>query len=650
MASPSPPSSLGLSDGFRLWARSYDAEANPMLSLERRVLEPLLPLMDGLNVLDLGCGTGRWLQIAKAAGARRLVGIDLSPEMLSQAREKLGEAATLHCSDYVSAPVQRASSDVALCNFVLSYLDDLCDFARHVKKILRDGGSLFVTDVHPETARVLNWRRGARDGREFQEILTSERPLPEVIAAFRDAGFAIRVHLEPKFGPAEQAIFEQNGKGDYFEEIREYPAIYLLQLAIPEKPKRTSSRKSASGLVTGVRRGRFALGPADTFRGAIQFNGSHVECIRDVGSAHSSRAIDHCVDLSGYLALPGLINAHDHLEFALFPRLGRGNYQNFVEWAEEIHRVHANEIARHREVPKRVRLWWGGIRNVLCGVTTVCHHNPYEPEVFSSNFVVRVLKDYGWAHSLRMDPDAVLKRTRTPEGQRFFLHLAEGIDEQSEKELFELARAGALDVHTVVIHGLGMSPQGRATLRESGAGLVWCPSSNQFLFGRSLSFPEVRQFPKLALGSDSPLTADGDLLDEVRCAHLTLQAPANDLYGYVMRAAAQILGVRNGEGTLRAGGFADLIAVPDRGLSPADTLAALSYRDVELVILAGQVQLASPEIKDRLPHDAAERLQALSVDGVKRWIRAPIDELLEETHKHLHGDIYLGGKRVELAS
>ena len=41
------------------------------------------------------------------------------------------------------------------------------------------------------------------------------------------------------------------------------------------------------------------------------------------------------LDLAGYLILPGLINCHDHLEFNLFPRLGRGPYDNASSWAAD---------------------------------------------------------------------------------------------------------------------------------------------------------------------------------------------------------------------------------------------------------------------------------------------------------------------------
>jgi cytosine/adenosine deaminase-related metal-dependent hydrolase len=356
------------------------------------------------------------------------------------------------------------------------------------------------------------------------------------------------------------------------------------------------------------------------------------------------------VDLRGYLILPGLINAHDHLEFALFPRLGKGGYNNFLEWAEDIHRTEARLIAEQRQVPRETRLWWGGIRNLLSGVTTVCHHNRYEPEVFTDDFAIRVLKDYGWAHSLSLEPGVALNKRATREGHPFLIHLAEGIDEQSRQEILNLYRAGALDADTVIIHGLGLGPEGSALLRLADAGLIWCPSSNLFLFGRTIPSKEIRGFPKVALGSDSPLTGQGDFLDEVRCASRVLQMPSTDLYGFVTRQAARLLNLRNGEGTFTVGGIADLIAVRETGLIPAETLANLSYREVELVLLGGRVQLASAEVRQRLPARACEGLQPLSIEGIVRWIRAPLGRLFDQTTRHLHGDIYLGGKQVCLGT
>src|SRR5579863_8116034 len=101
--------------------------------------------------------------------------------------------------------------------------------------------------------------------------------------------------------------------------------------------------------------------------------------------------VDAEIDLSGCLLVPGLINAHDHLEFNLFPRLGRGPYANALAWAKDIYRPDETPIREHLLVPKPVRLIWGGIKNLLSGVTTVAHHNPYARRVFNERFPVKVL-------------------------------------------------------------------------------------------------------------------------------------------------------------------------------------------------------------------------------------------------------------------
>ena len=616
-----------------------------MLSIEQRILESLLPPLYGLDIVDLGCGTGRWLEAAKNARARRLAGVDISPEMLDVARAKLGDAATLICAECTNATIPATSADLIFCNFVLSYLDDPERLLRFVRTTLRPGGSLFLTDVHPRTATALGWRRGVNIAGSFKEIRTYHRFLDEIVGLCKKENFELSVQLEVPFGIEERIIFERNGKQEYFDSISGRPAIYLLHAIYRGKPRTDVLRANELAGVNCIRAGRIAVGPSDSVRAEIRICDGCVKTISTRERPESS-LVKGEIDLRDYLLLPGLINAHDHLEFALFPRMGRRGYRNFLEWAEDIHRSGAGEITRQRQIPKQVRLWWGGIRNVLCGVTTVCHHNPFEPSVFSEDFIVRVLKNYGWAHSLPFDPEAARKKRHTPRGQPFFIHLAEGIDEQSAAEIFEFSRTGALDEHTVVIHGLALGAGGGALLRSAGAGLVWCPSSNLFLFGKSMSAEEIRRFPKVALGSDSPLTAEGDLLDEVRCARRMLQAPDTDIYGYVTQKAARLLHLENGEGRLRADGVADLIAVRDTGLTPARTLTTSSYREVELVLLGGRVQLVSPELKQRLPVAACEGLQPLSIEGLVRWIRAPLDWLFVETAAHLRSEIFLGGKRV----
>jgi cytosine/adenosine deaminase-related metal-dependent hydrolase len=355
------------------------------------------------------------------------------------------------------------------------------------------------------------------------------------------------------------------------------------------------------------------------------------------------------IDLPGYLLLPGLINAHDHLEFGLFPNLGSGPYQNSVEWAKEIHHSHAGLIARHRKVPKAVRLWWGAIRNLLCGVTTVCHHNPLSREMLSADFPIRVLSRFGWAHSLEMDPNLIHNFDHTPPNLPFVLHAAEGVDAKSAQEIFDLDRMQVLGDRTVLVHGLALNPKAVALLNRRRSALVICPTSNQFLFHCAPSSTLIKSLNAVVLGSDSPLTSAGDLLDEIKFARNEIGLAPNSLYEMVTARTANVLRLRNGEGRLRTGSVADLIAVRDKSLTPAETIAQLTFDQVELVILAGRVQLASSSLYDRLPDSHKAGLEPLNIDGHQRWLRASIDNLIAEARKVIGRDIRLGGKKVDHA-
>src|SRR5688572_7483853 len=148
-------------------------------------------------------------------------------------------------------------------------------------------------------------------------------------------------------------------------------------------------------------RGRVAATSQNAIRADLEIENGRIRKVVDSGSCRNASS-DSCVqiDLEGYLILPGLINAHDHLEFNLFPRLGRGPYANSEEWAHDIYHPERSPLSEHLSIPKPLRLWWGGLKNLLSGVTTVCHHNDYDEKVFGGEFPVRVVRRYGWAHSI----------------------------------------------------------------------------------------------------------------------------------------------------------------------------------------------------------------------------------------------------------
>lgn len=387
------------------------------------------------------------------------------------------------------------------------------------------------------------------------------------------------------------------------------------------------------------------VGGGGVFASSLRIKGQVID-----GFDVESSSKDVVVDLKGAYLFPGLINAHDHLEFNHYGRVKfRERYNNASEWVGDMNDQLASDqtLVKGRSILLKDRLFIGGIKNLLSGVTTVAHHNPFYRGL-DRRFPVRIVKNYGWAHSFYLQGgkagaggeqagDVLMRYRETPKDHPFIVHIAEGVDETAKNEFKRLKDIGCLGSNTILVHGVGLGVHDWVELASSGAGLIWCPSSNMFLLGETVpvrEFLDVAATPRLALGSDSRLTGSRDLLEEMRMAAGIGGVTAREIFQMVSENPAYLFRLPV-SGRLSIGFPADLLLIPYVHTDPFEALVACSRKDILLVTIDGQPHYGTSQFSDlfdMLNVKAAE----IEVDGSKKllaatWVNRLGDCSLSET-------------------
>ena len=213
-----------MSEMYTKHAETYDSVVRNNIynaCLERPSLQALLDDVQGLDVIDMGCGSGIYAGYFLEQSARSVTCLDVSSDMVSIVKRKFGDKVTAYVQDIAAGLPQEAanSADVIVCPLVLHYLEDLRVVFNDVHRVLKPGGYMVFSTHHPfadfEYSASGNYFATERVQEEWNTVGTPvtvnfyRRSLTDICNAITAAGLVIARLTEGTVSEDAKAISEE---------------------------------------------------------------------------------------------------------------------------------------------------------------------------------------------------------------------------------------------------------------------------------------------------------------------------------------------------------------------------------------------------------------------------------------------------------
>ena len=370
--------------------------------------------------------------------------------------------------------------------------------------------------------------------------------------------------------------------------------------------------------------------------GEVLVVGNTIRCVAPSCANEPGASLATSLDTQGVIS-PGLIDAHNHLAYNFLPpwrpmpaRLFRNRY----EWAaDRDYEAHIAPYANHRSSGTHFcpAAKWGELRALLHGTTTVqgqsfqqsCldwgvrnaeHYHGLGPNQLRTTIGnVRDLTDADAASLLRSF-DAPTSPTT-----RYVVHMAEGYAGDGVELEFDsfAGRDGRAGRHqglsllyketSVLIHAMALTESHLQEVATAGAKIVWSPSSNLALYGRTAAIARIVQLGiTTGIGPDWTVSGEAELLSELRFARRYAEAQripeltAQRLWQMATKDGARVVGLEEQLGTLEVGKRADLVVFGREGGDAHAAVLDSRAEDVRLVMVDGRVLYGDASLRDAL--------------------------------------------------
>ena len=233
-----PPQQLDALEGYARWAATYeqDMESHPLALAETGAMCSLLPPCEGIVALDAACGTGRYARLLAQQGAQQVIGIDQSLPMLelAQAQSVPDSGAKLNFiqGSLLYLPLPNKSCDLAIVALALSHLRtaQLCQAFGELSRVLKPGGTLLISEMHPFGALTggrCRFERSEGKRQQVYHIQTHTHLHEDFLTAALAANLTLEALREPRLTNDLFPAFERAGMADFANRFAGFPLALI---------------------------------------------------------------------------------------------------------------------------------------------------------------------------------------------------------------------------------------------------------------------------------------------------------------------------------------------------------------------------------------------------------------------------------------
>ncbi len=345
---------------------------------------------------------------------------------------------------------------------------------------------------------------------------------------------------------------------------------------------------------------------------------------------------------------PGLINAHDHINFQASPSVRTDErYEHRHDWRKG---NDGHTLLSSGGNAKNSEIRWAEIRQLMSGTTSVvgATYSAVGNQGFLRNLdappagqegldagVAAVNSDtfpLGDSSGLELSQGcaypSIAGAKDIPADSAYLPHVSEGIESSAANEFFCLTAdkgVGILGDRSAFVHGIGLTAKDIAAMGQTHTSLVWSPRSNVSLYGDTA---QISLFAKsqvnIALGTDWTISGSMNMLRELKCADSLNQTRFNNaLSDEALWRAAPVGGAiatrtEHRIGRLAVGLLADMAVFKRKGSTVHRSVIDAEPSDVVLTMRAGKVLFGDKALVQAF--DADSSCEEIDVCGAAKSI------------------------------